>query len=66
MDWNESKITIKPIDCNLKKHFVIQYNKNVKNSTNRIKKILDASYEIAKRITGKLKYLSSDEELLII
>ena len=58
---------MKPINCKIKKHFVIQDSKNVRNSTNRIKKILDASYEKAnlKSITSKLKYLSSEEQLLI-
>ena len=46
-----------PITCKLKKHFTIQDSKNVRNSTNRIKKILDARYEKAylKKITNKLK-----------
>ena len=65
--WKESKIPMKPLNCKVKKHFQIQDSKNVRNSTNRIKKILDASYEKAnlKSITSKLKYLSSEEQLLI-
>ena len=53
--WKESKIHMKPINCKIKKHFAIQDSKNVRNSTNRIKKILDARYEKAnlKSITSK-------------
>ena len=67
MGWKESKISMKPINCKLNKHVAIQDSKNIRNSTNRIKKILDASYENAnlKNITSKLKYLSSEEQLLI-
>ena len=38
---------MKPIMYKLKKHFAIQESKNVKYSSNRIKKILDSSYEKA-------------------
>ena len=67
MGWKESKIPMKLLNCKVKKHFQIQDSKNVRNSTNRIKKILDASYEKAnlKSITSKLKYLSEEEQLLI-
>ena len=51
----------------MRTNFVIQDSKNIKSATNRIKKILDAKYEKAnlKEITNKLKYLNSDEQLLI-
>ena len=44
----------------MRSNFVIQESKNVKSTTNRIKKILDAKYEKAnlKEITTKLKYLN--------
>ena len=47
----------------MKTNFAIQESKNNKSATNRIKKILDAKYEMAilKEITNKLKYLNSDE-----
>ena len=58
---------MKSINCKLKNHFTIQNSKNVTNSTNRIKKISDTNYKKAnlQKITSKLKYLSSDEQLLI-
>ena len=58
---------MKPINCKLKKHFTIHNSKNVRNSTNRTKKISDASDEKAnlKNISTKLNYPSSEEQLLI-
>ena len=54
-------------NCKMRTNFVIQDSKNIKSATNRIKKILDANCEKAnlKEITTKLKYLNSDEQLLI-
>ena len=51
----------------MKTNFAIQESKNIKSTTNRIKKILEASYEKVnlKDITNKLKYLYSDEQFLI-
>ena len=40
-------LPMKPIDCKMRTHFTIQDSKNVRNATNRIKKILDANYKIA-------------------
>ena len=58
---------MKSINCKMKTNFAIQESKNIKSATNRIKKILDAKYEKAnlKDITVKLKYLNSDEQILI-
>ena len=58
---------MKSINCKMRTNFVIQESKNIKSATNRIKKILDANYEKAnlKEITTKLKYLKSDEQLLM-
>ena len=51
----------------MRTNFAIQQRKNVKSATNRIKKILYAKYEKAnlKDITTKLKYLNSNEQLII-
>ena len=46
---------MKTINCKLKQHFAIQDSKNVKNKTNRIKKIFDAKYEEENMIDGILK-----------
>ena len=43
----EIKISIKSINCKMKTNFAIQENKNIRNVTNRIKKILDTKYEKA-------------------
>ena len=55
------------ITCKMRTNFAIQESKNIKNATNRIKKMLDAKYEKAnlKEITTKVKYLNSDEQVLI-
>ena len=65
--WKETKIPMKSSNCKMKTNFAIQESKNIKSATNRIKKILDAKYEKAnlKDITTKLKYLNSDEQILI-
>ena len=52
---------MKSINCKIRTNFVIQESKNIKSTTNRIKKILDAEYETA----TKLKYLNSDDQILI-
>ena len=54
---------MKSMDCEKRTDFVIQESKNIKSSTNRIKKILDTKYEKANlnEITTKLNYLNSDE-----
>ena len=51
----------------MRTNFAIQESKNIKSATNRIKKILDTKYDKAnlKEIITKLKYLNSDEQLLI-
>ena len=43
-----------------KTHFTIQYSKNVRDATKRIKKILDANYEKAN--LKNLKYLNNDKQ----
>ena len=58
---------MKSINCKMRTNFTIQESKNIKSTTNRIKKILDAKYEKAnlKEITNKLKYLNSGTEVSI-
>ena len=55
---------MKSINCKKKTNFTIQESNNIKNATNRIKKILDAKYEKInlKEIIIKLKYLNSNEQ----
>ena len=36
---------MKPIDCKMRTHFIIQDSKNVRNATKRIKKILNTNYK---------------------
>ena len=57
---------MKSIKCEMRINFAIQKSKVIKSATNRIKKILDAKYEKANltSITTKLKYLTSDAQLL--
>ena len=43
--WKETKISMKSINCEMLTNFAMQVTKNIKNATNRIKKILDAKYE---------------------
>ena len=64
--WEESKISMKSINCKMKTNFTIQETKNIKSATNRIKIILDSKYEKAnlKEIANKLKYLNLDEQFL--
>ena len=38
-------IPMKPINCKMRTHFSIQDNKNIRNTTKIIKKILDANYK---------------------
>ena len=45
--WKETKILMKPIDCNMRTNFVIQDSKNIKSTVNRIKKMLNAKYKTA-------------------
>ena len=54
--WKDVNLPMKPIDCKMRTHFTIQDSKNVRNATNRIKKILDANYKIAnlKKIANKI------------
>ena len=61
-------IPMKPIDCKMIIHFTIQDSKNVRNVTNRIKKILDNNYKKAnlKNIVNNLKYLNNDKQSLIL
>ena len=51
----------------MRTNFGIQESTNVKSTTNTIKKILDAKYVKTnlKEISYKLKYLNSDEQLMI-
>ena len=60
-------IPMKWIICKMRTNLTIQGRKNIKSTTNRIKKILDAKYEKAnlKDRTNKLKYFNSDEQFLI-
>ena len=57
-----------PIDCKMRTHFTIKDSKNVRNATKRMKKMLDANYEIAnlKKIMNNLKYLNNDKQSLIL
>ena len=40
--WQDINLPMKPMDCKRRTHFTIQ-DKNVRNATKRIKKILDAN-----------------------
>ena len=59
---------MKPIDSKMRTHFTIQDSKNVRNTTKRIKKILDNNYKRAnlKKIVNNFKYLSNDKQSLIL
>ena len=43
--WKDNNPPMKPIDCKMRTHFTIQDSKNVRNTTKRIKKTLEANYE---------------------
>ena len=51
----------------MRTNFSIQYSKDIRSTTKRINKILDAKYEKAnlKEITNIFKYLNSNKHLLI-
>ena len=68
LGWQDINLPMKPIDCKMRTHFTIQDSKNVRNTTKRIKKILDANYKKAnlKKIDSNLKYLNNDEQCLIL
>ena len=65
--FKDTKIPLKPDNCEMRTDFAIQESENIRNVTNRIKKILGAKYKKAnlKNRTHKLKYLNSDEQVLI-
>ena len=56
---------MKPIDYKMRTNFMIQGNKVVRNSTKRIKRILDANHKKAnlKTMNKILKYLSNDKKV---
>ena len=39
LDWKETKIPMRYINCKMRTNFEMQESKNIKNATNRIKKI---------------------------
>ena len=41
--WKDINLPMKPIDYKMRTHFTIQESKNVRNATERIKKILDVN-----------------------
>ena len=45
--WNGSRIDMKPPNCNTTEHYFINDPSNVKEASDRIKRILDAKYEKA-------------------
>ena len=59
---------MQPVDGKIGTHFTIQENKNVRNTTKRTKKVLDANDEKAnlKNIVNILKYQSNDKQSLIL
>ena len=59
---------MKPIDCKMRTHFTIQYSKNVRNVTKRIKNILDANYKKAnlKNIVNDSKYPNNNKQSLVL
>ena len=61
--WNDAHVEMRPFDVNQQDHFFIQDSKPVQESTNRMKKILDAKYEKADlyEVTKGLKYLSTEK-----
>ena len=54
---------MKSINCKMRINFAMQECKNIKGTTNRSKKILDAKCEKPnlKETTTRLKYLNSDK-----
>ena len=52
----------------MRTHFTIQDSKNIRNATNRIKKILDANCKKAdfKKTANKLQYLNNNKHSLIL
>ena len=39
--WKDINLSMQPIGCKMRTHFTIQDDKNIRNATKRIKKILD-------------------------
>ena len=62
--WNDAHVEMRTFDVNQQDHFFIQDSKPVQESTNRMKKILDAKYEKADlyEVTKGLKYLSTEKQ----
>ena len=56
--WKEAKILMKLINCKIRTNFAIQESTSIKSATNRIKEILNTTFEKTnlKEITYKLKY----------
>ena len=61
--WQDINLHMKPIDCKMRTHLIIQDSENVRKATKRIKKILDTNYEKANlnKIKNNLKYLNNNK-----
>ena len=62
--WNGSRIDMKPPNCNTTEHYFINDPSNVKEASDRIKRILDAKYEKANlnKLVRDAIYLDSHEQ----
>ena len=66
--WNDVSIPMKRVDADLKTHFFIRDSTHVKDSTRRIKKILDATYKKAnlEEFTSSLTHLNNSKRIKLL
>ena len=66
--WDDINLPMKPIDCKMRTHFTINDRKYIRNTTKRIKKILNAKYkkDNSNKIVNHKKYLNNDKQSTIL